>query len=144
MITCLLEKRPDKRPADPRAALELLNKPIRRRARLGPMRGALSVVAPAVLGFVLFGGIDLLGGSEPHGSPDDGGAAANLPPPAVTLTAEERGMLEADYTATAEQLKQLRALASSLQGEERTRFDATMKEIGESMAVIRGKLGAAR
>ncbi len=136
LVRKLMEKRPERRPADPEAALELLRRPVVRARRTWR---AAALVAPAVLGFSLFGGLRLFGEAEvPDREPEE--------PPSVTakLGAEEQAGLEAEYLATATALKELAALGPGLEGEIRVEFDTSMKKMRAKLESIRQKLGVSR
>lgn len=140
LIQDLMQKRPGKRPADPSAALALLDSPVPRSRRLSR---AATVIAPAVLGFSLFGGLRLFGNGETP-SPDPGRAA---PAPVVheaELTPEERVLLQADYDVLRQELSTLEAQGAELTGSLRVAFEEGMQKIRARIADTGRKLAVKR
>jgi serine/threonine protein kinase len=141
LVQALMEKRPSKRPADPHAALELLRSPVAQSRRAWKVA---TLVAPAVLGFSLFGGLRLFGeGGDANPGPAQPTSTAPVGT-AVVLGAQERAQLEEQYQLTAQEISDLEALGKNLSGQPRVEFEANMKKIREKLDRIERRLNVPR
>lgn len=138
LVRRLMDKRPERRPSDPVAALELLRRPVRAGSTRRRAWGALSLAAPALLGFYLFGGLRLFGDAETPGPEVKPGSVS------IVLSSEERTLLEEEYQATAIEIRELNKLGPKLSGEPRKKFDETLKRVQQKLVAIRKKLDAPR